>query len=341
MENNGISILISTFNGVSRLSKTLESLAKLDILGISFVELILIDNASTDNTFEFSKKKWSELGAPFKMKLLYEKKSGKFHAQESGLKIAKGEYILICDDDNLLFSNYLQVGFQYLSNNFKVGVLGGKGIPKSDIKLPIWFEEYSYNFACGKQALKTGNVVPIRNVVYGAGMWFRKELYLNAKLLGFNFTCNFSKSNEDSKLFSNGGEDSELCWAIRFQGAEIWYIDSLCFYHNLPQERLTDQYLANLKSRVNSNGPYGAIYSRVFYSNWIIHVKLFWMKELIHSFIYLFKILMYLNIKNRKIEIKRTFKNIFFYCSERSKYDLRVNHLIDYKSNILKQFIEN
>lgn len=334
MGNSGISILISTCNGAVRIEETLQALSILDISGLPFVELIVVDNASTDRTLELAEKSWGKLGNPFPFVGLTEKNPGKLNAQETGIAHAKGEFIVICDDDNLLFPDYLQVGFAYLTKNLSIGVLGAKGIAKSTEKLPEWFEQYSYHFACGKQAPETGNVVPVRNVVYGAGMWFRKDLYQKAKQMGFHFMCNFSGNSSKSKSSLNGGEDSELCWAIRFQGAEIWYIDELYFYHNLPKERLTDTYLNYLKNRIDSNGPYGSIYYRVWNSSWKEPVKMFWLKELIHSLIYLVKIGTFTKVENRKIEINRTIKNIAFYSRERSNFDRRVNHLIEYKRKI-------
>jgi glycosyltransferase involved in cell wall biosynthesis len=334
MEQNGVSILISSYNGASRLEETMYALSVLDISNIPFVELILVDNASTDNSLIVAQNTWEKFGAPFDLRCLVEHKKGKFHAQDKGILAAKGSVIIICDDDNLLFPDYLQIGFSYFKNYPSLGVVGAKGIPKAEVELPIWFEQYSYHFACGKQAKVTGNVFPGRNVVYGAGMWFRKDLYMKAKELGFNFMCNFSHT--DSKSFLNGGEDSELCWAIRFQNFEIWFVDELCFYHNLPKARLEENYLNHLKSRINSNGPYSSIYSRVWNSDWNQNVRFYWIKEIIYSFIYLFKINLFSKIENKKFEVKRTFKNISFYLSERSKFDLRINHLIEYKRNCKK-----
>jgi glycosyltransferase involved in cell wall biosynthesis len=46
----GISIVICTYNGVKRLQPTLEAIFKLTIQQDLSWELIIVDNASTDNT---------------------------------------------------------------------------------------------------------------------------------------------------------------------------------------------------------------------------------------------------------------------------------------------------
>ena len=50
---NGISIVICTYNGVCRLGPTLKAIFSLKIDESIPWELIIIDNASTDNTSQF------------------------------------------------------------------------------------------------------------------------------------------------------------------------------------------------------------------------------------------------------------------------------------------------
>jgi len=327
MENKGISILISTYNGVSRLSKTLESLAKLDILGISFVELILIDNASTDNTFEFSKNKWRELGAPFLLKSIIETQPGKIHAQEAGLKIANGEFILICDDDNSFFLDYLQIGLKYLNENPKIGVLGGRGIGVSTIDFPDWFEDKSYLYGCAPQAPQTGNVKPTRNVVYGAGMWFRHEAYLKSKSLDYEFILG---SRIGSKLIT-GAEDSEVCWMLIFLGYEVWFIDEMRFNHHITENRLTEKYLERLILGMTESGLTSSIHNRVWNGVISQKVDLFWFKELIYSLNEYVKICFSSVSVNKSLDLKRIKNNCKLLLKEKSKYDEKVNRILDYK----------
>ncbi len=94
MEKSGVSILISTYNGALRIEQTLKSLSKIDILNLPFVELILIDNASTDNTLAIGIEIWERFGAPFPMIALSEKRPGKIYAQ--GKRIGKFKRKIHC-----------------------------------------------------------------------------------------------------------------------------------------------------------------------------------------------------------------------------------------------------
>jgi glycosyltransferase involved in cell wall biosynthesis len=324
-----VSILISTYNGRLKLESTLKALSQLDRADIDFLELIIVDNASKDNTAEFAKELWLKYDAPFELTLMLENTPGKLFAQELGLKNCQGDFVLICDDDNSLNENYLQIGLNYFEKYPKIGVLGGQGIPVSTIPIPEWFKEYDYYFACAPQAPQTGNVMPTRNVVYGAGMWIRKSAYLKAKDLGFKFILG---SRTGTKL-TTGGEDSELCWSIKLLGYEIWYIDEMQFSHHVPEDRLTPLYRNRLIKGMNSNGPLAWIYLRVWKNNMINEVSNFWLKELIYSFKDLLKVL----FKSNMVETKKILKtNIRFYLSYRSEFDKKFNQVIQYRNKCLK-----
>lgn len=324
-----VSILISSYNGRLKLESTLKALSQLDTTNTDFLELIIVDNASTDNTAVFAKELWLKYDTPFELNVLLEKKPGKLYAQELGLKNCQGDFVLICDDDNALNENYLQVGLNYFENHPEIGVLGGQGIAVSTVHIPDWFKEYDYFFACAPQAPKTGNVMPTRNVVYGAGMWIRKSAYLKAKDLGFKFILG---SRTGTKL-TTGGEDSELCWSIKLLGYEIWYIDEMQFSHHVPEDRLTPLYRNRLIKGMNSNGPLAWIYLRVWKNNMTNEVSNFWLKELIYSFKDLLKVL----FKSNMVETKKILKtNIRFYLSYRSDFDKKFNQVIQYRNKCLK-----
>ena len=323
MISKGISILISTYNGSKKLDKTLSALSDLNISGIPYLELILVDNASNDNTLEFTEQYWNKLGKPFPLITIMETTTGKLNAQETGLKHAQGEFILICDDDNSLYPDYLQIGFKYLNENPEIGVLGGRGIVKGEIEIPEWFNDYAYFFACAPQAPQTGNVNPTRNVVYGAGMWFRKPAYDKAKELGFKFII----GSRTGKKLSTGGEDSELCWAIKMQGFEIWYIDEMRFFHYVPSNRLNESYRKKLLNGMLETGPYGNIYIRVWKNQISDTIKHFWFKEALYTLFYIIKLPFNNNLK----DFKRAFNNLIILLKENVKYDKKLKGIMDYK----------
>ena len=322
---NSISIVISTYNGVTKLFETLKGISQLNSDGIDFVELIIVDNASTDETVAFAQNTWKELGEPFALTAVKEVKPGKLYAQEAGFKIAKGAYIVICDDDNSLASNYLQIGVEYLTKHPEIGILGGRGIAVSSIEIPDWFEEFAYYFACAPQAPQTGNVMPTRNVVYGAGMWIRKSGYDQAKELGFQFIL----GSRTGKKLTTGGEDSELCWALKLLGFEIWYVDEMQFQHHIPKDRLTMEYRTKLLEGMSSNGPLSWVYLRIWKNDSTQRVTNYWIKELAYSLRDLLR--SFLSKKDREYR-KILVRNIKFYVKYRSEFDKKFNQVITYRN---------
>jgi glycosyltransferase involved in cell wall biosynthesis len=71
-------------------------------------EIIVVDNNSSDHTFslveQFSKEK---------VIFLREKNAGKVNALKKGVSYSSGELIIICDDDNYLNKNYLDVAYDF------------------------------------------------------------------------------------------------------------------------------------------------------------------------------------------------------------------------------------
>src|SRR5438309_29057 len=96
----GISVIICTYNGKRNLDKTLESIATQENVDSIPVELIVVDNASTDGTFEFVKNKWSALNSFIPLVLLQEPRAGKAFATKTAFEAAKYAFVIICDDDN-------------------------------------------------------------------------------------------------------------------------------------------------------------------------------------------------------------------------------------------------
>jgi glycosyltransferase involved in cell wall biosynthesis len=262
--------------------------------------------------------------------LLFEDKKGKIPAFKVGFNHCLGDYIIVCDDDNELSSEYLTEGVHYLQKDPKVGVLGGNGIPFTSYKLPVWFSDWEADFACGKQAKQTGNVYPGKNVVYGAGMWFQRQLLQVAFDNGFDFIFNYVKDGATVKKRTNGGEDGELCWALKYQDYEIHFLESLYFKHHISEDKLTSSYLELLSSRRGHYSLLGQIYWRVYHMD-RQKVTNFWIKEFIHLLFNYFKDF---KLKKQYLfeETTRVVSNLKMLIFYRSKYDAIINNLLNFKN---------
>jgi glycosyltransferase involved in cell wall biosynthesis len=229
----GVSVIICTHNGANHLPETIKHLALQIVEPDIPWEIIVIDNASTDNTKEVAIKEWARYSVPHvSFRMLDEFIPGKSNAIEKGVRESNYGYILICDDDNWLSNNYISNAFRLMKHNDKIGIAGGQGLAVADQKFPKWFKTYQYAYAVGKQANVSGELMG-ENYLWGAGMVFKKQLYRKsyskyAALLG------------GSRL--PRGEDIEFCLRSIFLGYTLFYDETLVYKHYLSENKLTTLY---------------------------------------------------------------------------------------------------
>ncbi len=237
--NNGFSIIICCFNSEKVIAETLYAISKLDF-DFNFLEIILVNNYSSDKTVAIAKKVWGQLNIPAPLHIIDEPTPGLSNARKAGIIHAKYSYVTFCDDDNFLQKDYLKIALEIFEKETKIGVLGGQGIAKTDGYFPEWFDNFKHAYACGSQYFKSANVTRITGNLYGAGLCFRKGL-----ITQIFQTSNSILSDRKAELLSSGG-DSELCFHAVLNGYDIYYEERMIFYHQIKKERLTLNYLHKL-----------------------------------------------------------------------------------------------
>ena len=122
-KNTGVSIIIVTRN---RCGYLLELLNRIDRQTVKPSELIIVDNASSDNTKEVA----INYKATFKIQYVYEAIKGISFARNAGIRAASQEIIVFIDDD------CIPVDDKWLENLVKnfdldpgIGIIGGMTIP--------------------------------------------------------------------------------------------------------------------------------------------------------------------------------------------------------------------
>ncbi|MBD8490441.1 glycosyltransferase family 2 protein [Echinicola sp. CAU 1574] len=262
----GISVVICTHNGASRLPVTLQHICQ-QKCAYSW-ELIVVDNCSTDNTTAVCTSFLKE--QKINWVIVHESKQGLVHARRCGLENSKYDFILFCDDDNALFDRYLQHSFEVMAKNPQIGILGGFGSAVIEGEKPEWFDQYSHSYAVGKQAMSNGKISSSKAEVYGAGAIVRKEPIKKLFRKGFETAM---QGRSGKKL--GAGDDVEWCYIFQLLGYEIWFDDRLRFDHYIPASRLTWEYYLNLKAGIASGAgllyPYG-----LFLDTKIANTPSFW-----------------------------------------------------------------
>ncbi|MFL1012238.1 glycosyltransferase [Flavisericum labens] len=311
----GVSIILCTYNGESRLKTTLKHLTfqKHNIP----CELIVVDNASVDGTKEFADSWWRKNGPK---NILYRSFSqpvpGKSYAQDLGYKKANYEYLLVCDDDNWLCDTYVQTAFEVMESNSNIGALGGWCNPAFESEKPDWFDTYSRFYAVSKQGIVSGDITNKKGCLYGAGMVIRKSHWQELKTLGFQHLLTCRKGTS----LSSGG-DTEYSYALRLLGYKIWFDERLHFKHFMTKPRLSLGYLSRLrKAMAYSNfilWPYLDLLCDDK-TNFKTHLKLA-RRDIPRNPIKQFKLLITGTFEQKEL-VKFYYRNVYYIVTQFSKY---------------------
>ena len=90
------------------------------------IEVILVDDGSTDEKCPQICDKWSAMDT--RIKVIHKKNGGLSDARNEGLKVAAGKYILFVDGDDSLESNAISVIMDHLKNEMELIVFNFKAI---------------------------------------------------------------------------------------------------------------------------------------------------------------------------------------------------------------------
>jgi GT2 family glycosyltransferase len=118
-----VSVVIPTHNRATLLEKAIGSVAVQEGSGELFdLEVIVVDDASTDNTSEVMKK------YPWVQYIRLVKNRGASGARNEGIKAATGKYIALLDDDDVFLTHKLLIQVPILEANQDIGVVYGQSV---------------------------------------------------------------------------------------------------------------------------------------------------------------------------------------------------------------------
>lgn len=294
-----ITIVICTYNGSKYIKEVLDSIIVQEKLGEHVERILIVDNASKDNTKEIIQK--YELSHPI-VQYIYEEKPGLSHARKHAVK-AKTEWVTYLDDDNILPSNWLLSTIKFIDNHNEVGVFNSASI--AEIRYEMIEKEkqvfnYIYPFlACthkNYREYKSGYESAIKGP-FGAGMTLKTEPlreYLNS-----GWTSNVGRKGETL----SSGEDGEIARYVLNKGYKYGYNHNNYLFHIIPRSRVQPEYSDRLIEGLNK-GYYNYISTNKMY----IFYRL---RMLVKSIVYIPYLLISSNLykdKDKKYKSKQTLK---------------------------------
>ncbi len=193
--NVKVSVIIPTYNRASLIGITLDSFCKQNYPK-ELYEVIVVDNNSTDNTFEVVNAYTIKYD---NIKYIKESRAGATFARHNGAKNAFSEYLIFADDDGIFNESCIEEILKIYNSNVEVGAVGGKIEILWDNPPPIWVVEHERFL--GK-------------LDYGSEILIAKKLYINGGLFSIKKSVLYELKGFNPDLIGEylvGDGDTGLC----------------------------------------------------------------------------------------------------------------------------------
>lgn len=231
------SFVTCTYNRAEGLSRTLQSLVVQKFSAEEF-QIIIIDNNSSDNTWEVCKSFIEEYSC-LQIEYYKETNQGLSYALNRGIKEAKGDYIVYVDDDETVAPDHLYRLSVHLYKYPKMELIASPVVPLYEDREPKWMSLFTQrliggSFNAGNKLKKLG-----KGKYPGTGHTvIKRELY--RKFGDYNTEL----GRKGSGLL--GAEDKDMAFRLINNNIACYYIPDIPIYHHIPKYKLTDEFFTRL-----------------------------------------------------------------------------------------------
>lgn len=213
-----VSVVIVNFNGGEMLIRCLKSVFDSKYEPI---EIILVDNKSTDDSVAIAEKLFGER-QNFKVVKL-SRNVGFAQGNNVGVKYCRGKYIVFLNNDTIVDPLWLDRVVEVMERDSNIGAVQSKllqlGNPRLLDSAGDFIDSYCLSFKRGYGEEDRGQYDQIEEIfsARGAAMTVRADVLRDVGLF-------------DSALFGSC-EDIDLCWRIWLRGYRVLYVPQSIVYH--------------------------------------------------------------------------------------------------------------
>lgn len=234
-------IIICTYNGAGRIGRVLDNVLKQDDFQDLVDSVLVIDNASNDNTSNIVNSLSQKNN---RIRCLTEIKPGLSNARACGVRNCNSEWIIFLDDDNYIEQDWIKGANSYIANHPDVGAFNGNVIPIFNRELTsdeqVRLDIVYLGLACTSSSEKLLYHDPKKWLPFGAGLVIRTEPL--KKLLNNGWLK--SEGRKHNSIIS--GEDTEMVLHIVLSGYSTGFCNDIILRHDVGVKRLEMDYLKKL-----------------------------------------------------------------------------------------------
>jgi biofilm PGA synthesis N-glycosyltransferase PgaC len=215
-----VSIIIACHNEQDTIYETIKYLAQSPYPNV--IDLIVVDNASADNTSAEVERAFAAFGQPgLRCRCLLEPRMGKHNALNCGLACVATPYVLTLDSDTLLYGDAVRelVAHMVIENRTKaVGAVAGAVFVRNSRKnLLTRLQEWDYFLSIASVKRSQGL---FQSTLVAQGAWSIYDTALLKQLGGWSDAI---------------GEDIVLSWDILNAGYVVQYEPQSVSFTNVPE----------------------------------------------------------------------------------------------------------
>lgn len=225
-----LSIIVCTYNRYIMVREALTSLCY-QSLSPALYEVIIVDNGSSDNTYEWIYNDIEQLGTDgsWQIRCLREPLNGLAYAREAGLKAAAGEIIVFMDDDAIASPTLLE---DLLAAYEETGAdaIGGRVLLHWEARRPFWLKddllhELGY-FSPGEKSCALSASESFSNCCFSVRRQVLQHVGMPSPLLSKRLHAPAHIESED------------FCQRLHHAGYRIWYDPRVLVVHRVRAARL-------------------------------------------------------------------------------------------------------
>jgi glycosyltransferase involved in cell wall biosynthesis len=227
-----ISIVICSYNRAKILAKTLKSFGTLERPVDTKIELLIIDNNSSDETPQLVNQ---FIQRNSDVRYIFEPQPGLSHARNRGIKESQGSIVAYVDDDVIFDSAWLIEVVRIFQAYPDASCMGGKIIPQFEVGRPDWAIDEMLVYYGSTSSGDNVKQMLYPEIPFGGNMAFRHNIFNQINI--FNPNLGRKKKN----LLSN--EECEIFWRINQAGLKVIYNPKALIYHQIPPERTCKDFI--------------------------------------------------------------------------------------------------